>query len=92
MLYIYKISILNVYMNTDLYKNIVNTSAYRKSRDAIAQLILAQENLFPMLLKLAINTKDKNHHKACWITELVLQENLNLIADYLPLFCDNLKI
>ena len=46
MLYIYKISILNVYMNTDLYKNIVNTSAYRKSRDAIAKLILAQENLF----------------------------------------------
>jgi len=80
-----------LYMSDDLYKNIVNSSAHRKSRDAIAQLILAQENLFPLLLTLALNTQDKNHHKACWIMELVLQENLNLIADYLSMFCDNLK-
>ena len=37
------------YMNNDLYKKIVNNNAHRNSRDAIAKLILAQENLFPKL-------------------------------------------
>ena len=37
------------YMNNDLYKNIVNNNAHRNSRDAIAKLTLAQENLFPRL-------------------------------------------
>ena len=68
-------------MNNDLYKNIGNTNAHRNSRDAIAKLILTQENLFPILITLALNTQDTKHHKTCWIMELVLQENLNLIAD-----------
>jgi hypothetical protein len=43
MLYIYKISILNEQMNTVFIKNIVNTSAHRKSRDAV--LNLAQKTI-----------------------------------------------
>ena len=37
------------YMNNDLYKDIVNNNAHHNSRDALAKLILAQENLFPTL-------------------------------------------
>ena len=61
-------------MNSELYKNVANSSAYRISRDENAQHILANPDLFLDLLELALNVADKNHHKACWILELVLEK------------------
>ncbi|CAM2932892.1 hypothetical protein [Flavobacterium frigoris] len=74
-------------MNNELYKNIANSSAYRISRDENAQHILANPDLFPGLLELALNVADKNHHKACWILELVLEKEPHLLTNHLPLFC-----
>ena len=79
-------------MNSELYKKICNSNAHRASRDAIANEILANESLFPYLFEIALNTKDKNNHKACWITELVLEEKLFYVTNYLDCFCENLKI
>lgn len=78
-------------MNSELYKNVVNSSAYRSSRDKNAELILTDSKLFPDLLAIAFDTADKNHHKACWILELVLEKQLHLLTDYLPYFCENLS-
>jgi hypothetical protein len=74
-------------MNSELYKNIANSSAYRISRDENALLILVNADLFPDLLELALNLDDKNHHKACWILELVLEKQLHFVTDHLPVFC-----
>ena len=79
------------FMNSELYKKIDKSNAHRASRDAIAQVILAQENLFPDLFKTALNTNDKNHHKACWIMELVLEKKLSYLINFLDIFCINLK-
>ena len=78
-------------MNSELYKKISNSNAHRASRDAIANEILADENLFPALFEIAININDKSHHKACWIMELVLEEKLFYLTDFLDDFCKNLK-
>ena len=78
-------------MNSELYKNIANSSAYRISRDENTQLILANVALFPDLLTLALNVADKNHHKACWVLELVLEKQLHLLTDHLPVFCISLS-
>ena len=77
-------------MNSDLYKNIINSNAHRSSRDSIAKEVLKQGNLFADLFEIALNTSDKNHYKACWIMELVLQEKIEFITEYLPNFCDKL--
>jgi hypothetical protein len=79
-------------MNNELYKNIANSSAYRSSRDENALHILTNTNLFPDLLVIALTIEDKNHHKACWILELVLEKQLHLITNYLPLYCSSLSI
>lgn len=78
-------------MNSELYKNVANSSAYRISRDENAQHILANPDLFLDLLELALNVADKNHHKACWILELVLEKQLHLLTGHLPVFCISLS-
>ena len=78
-------------MNNELYKNVANSSAYRFSRDENAQLILSNTSLFPDLLEIALSIEDKNHHKACWILELVLEEQLHLLTNHLPVFCNSLS-
>ena len=63
-------------MSSELYKKNSNSNALRARRDAIADEILVNEYLFPNLFEIALKTKDKNHHKACWIIELVLEKKL----------------
>lgn len=78
-------------MNSELYKNVANSSAYRISRDKNADLILTDSQLFPDLLAIAFDTADKNHYKACCILELVLEKQPYLMTDYLPAFCLSLS-
>ncbi|OCB76634.1 hypothetical protein [Flavobacterium crassostreae] len=78
-------------MHSDLYKNIANSTAHKASRYRNAQYIWANAHLFGDLLALAWNTQDKNHHKACWIMELVLEKELFLLAEHLDVFCEGLS-
>jgi hypothetical protein len=78
-------------MNSQLYKNIANSSAYRASREENAHLILANSELFSDLLELSLKIEDKNHHKACWILELVLEDQLYLLSNHLDRFCQSLS-
>jgi hypothetical protein len=78
-------------MNSELYTNIANGYAHRISRDENAQLILINADLFPDLLELALNLDDKNHYKACWILELVLEKQINFVPDHLPVFSFSLS-
>ena len=78
-------------MNSELYKKISNSNAHRACREAISEEILADESLFPNLFEIALNTKDKNHHKACWIMELVLEKKLFYLTNFIDNFCENLK-
>jgi hypothetical protein len=77
-------------MNEELYKKIANSSAYRASRDKNANEILSDPHLFRDLISIALNTSDVYHFKACWIIELVLEQQLYLLTDYLNTFCDQL--
>ena len=78
-------------MNSELYKNIANSNAHRANRDEIATAVLSEVRLFSDLFETALNTKDKNHHKACWVMELVLEKKIHYLTDHLVCFCQNLK-
>jgi hypothetical protein len=78
-------------MDSELYKNIANSTAHRASREQNAHFILDNPELFSGLLNLALNTNDKNHHKACWILELVLEEKPHLLVPFLAFFCETLS-
>lgn len=78
-------------MNSILKNKIDQSNAHRSSRDENAQFILSNLDLFPEFIAMAFNVSDKNHFKACWILELVLEEKLELLLPYLDRYCENLK-
>lgn len=70
-------------MNTEYYNQIAKSTAHRKSRDDNKDFIFANPDYLKYLLEIAFNSKDKNHHKACWILELICEEKMDL---FLPFF------
>lgn len=78
-------------MDATYYQTIANSTAHRESRDDNKNFIFNHPEYLPDLLQISYSTADKNHHKACWILELVFEERLALIQPHLEDFCRNLK-
>ncbi|WP_353085028.1 hypothetical protein [Flavobacterium sp.] len=78
-------------MNAEYYNLIAKSTAHRKSRDENKDFIFANPNYLSDLVEIACDTKDKNHHKACWILELICEEKMYLFIPYLDKFCDTLQ-
>ncbi len=79
-------------VNKILYQSIEKSTAHRPSRDFHCEMIFDQPHLLDDLMLLALNTKDKNHHKACWILELVLERDILWLSPFLQQFCDTLPL
>lgn len=77
-------------MNATYYNQIAKSTAHRKSRDDNKDFIFANPDYLKYLLEIAFDTKDKNHHKACWILELICEEKMDLFLPYLDEFCKTL--
>lgn len=73
-----------------LRKNVSESTAHRKSREDNANFVLQNPGLANDLMTMAFDVSDKNHFKACWILEIVLESDLNLIVPRLEEFCNKL--
>lgn len=78
-------------MDATFYNQISKSTAHRKSRDDNKLFIFENPEYLPHLIEIAFNTKDKNHHKACWILELIVEERMNLFVSYIDEYCAALK-
>ncbi|KGO84203.1 hypothetical protein Q763_00205 [Flavobacterium beibuense F44-8] len=78
-------------MNTDFYLKIEKSTAHRPIRHELSNMVFNNSNLLPELMATALNTSDKNHHKACWISELVFENKIEWLKEYLDVFCNNLS-
>lgn len=67
-----------------------NSTAHRPIRDLLSREVIKKTELLPVLISMAFDLKNKNHYKACWTLELVLEHNINWIADYFEDFCEKL--
>jgi len=74
-------------MNAEFYTQIARSTAHRKSRDDNKDFIFANPSYLSDLTEIAFNTQDKNHHKACWILELICEERIELFTPYINQFC-----
>ncbi len=75
-------------MDLEYYNQIAKSSAHRKSRDDNKNFILDNQNYLSDLVEIALNVKDKNHHKACWILELICEEKMELFLPFVESFCN----
>lgn len=74
------------------YQRIANSTAHRPIRDVLSGMVFNDPQLFPELMAIALDSTDKNHHKACWILELVLEKEIGWLKDFLPQFCSTLQL
>jgi hypothetical protein len=79
-------------MDTQLFKNVAESSARRESRAGNAAFVLDHPHLANDLIALALDVSDKNHFKACWILEIVLEKDIRLMASKLDDFCHSLLL
>lgn len=74
-------------MNLSFYNQIQKSTAHRKSRDENKNFIFTNPYYLSDLTEIAFKIKDKNHHKACWILELICEEKIELFLPFLDNFC-----
>ena len=79
-------------MNTAFYNQIANSTAHRPIRDLLSGQVLNDKTLLPDLITIAFDIKDKNHHRACWILELVCEAKIEWLAPHLDSFCKTLPL
>jgi len=77
-------------MNTNFYIQVTNSTAHRPIRDVLSNAVLQDKNLLGELVNIALDIKDPNHHKACWILELVMEARIEWLSNYITIFCDSL--
>ncbi|NHN26025.1 hypothetical protein FIA58_010095 [Flavobacterium jejuense] len=79
-------------MESSFYTQIENSTAHRKSRDNICELAMSNSDNLKELFAFAFNLTNKNHFKACWALELVLEKNLEFIIPYLDVFTNTVSV
>ncbi len=79
-------------LNPELHQKIQESTAHIASKAVNSQYILSNPDLLPDFFKIVFSTLDKNHHKACWILELILEKDLHLIFSHLDQFCKTLPL
>ncbi|MEC4049700.1 hypothetical protein OX284_009705 [Flavobacterium sp. SUN046] len=78
-------------MNPEFYNRIISIKAHRQSRDDNKDFVIAHPSILKELIQLALNTKDKNHHKAWWVLELIAEEQIELLLPDIDLMCNNIQ-
>lgn len=79
-------------MNKELYGKIANSTAHRPIRDSLSGIVLNNKSLFADLLHIALEVNDKNHHRACWVMELVCEAKIEWLDSHLEEFCNTLPL
>ncbi|KOS06486.1 hypothetical protein AM493_10900 [Flavobacterium akiainvivens] len=77
-------------MPTPFQIEVANSTAHRPIRDVISGMVFSTPALLAELMEMALDTSNKNHHKACWSLELVLERHIDWLAPYLDTFCNTL--
>lgn len=75
---------------TPFYLQLEKSTAHRHQREANCTLAIQNKAVLKELFSLSFTLSDKNHFKACWALELVLEKNINLLTPHLNTFCNTL--
>lgn len=71
-----------------LLQQLYNSTAHRKPREDLRDWVLSDKVLLDELIAVAFDTDNKFHFKACWVLELVFEQEVALIIPHLERFCN----
>ncbi|THD67478.1 hypothetical protein E7Z59_07395 [Robertkochia marina] len=78
-------------MHTDLIKLLEKTSALRNDREAAADFVLQNPKYYPSLLHCAMSNDPTISKKACWVLEIVILSEPQLLDSHRRLFFNLIK-
>ena len=70
-------------MNITFYNQIAKSNASTACRNALKKSVLNHPDLLVDLVQIAVNTSDKNHHKAVWIVEMIAETDVLLLHPFI---------
>lgn len=79
-------------MKSSFYLQIENSTANRHSRDELCETALSSVEALKELFLFAFDIGNKNHFKACWSLELVLEKDITLLLPHLDTFISKVKL
>jgi hypothetical protein len=79
-------------MTGALYLKISASTAHKKSRHEMSEYVIKNTDYFFDVLQLCFKVTDKNHHKACWILELVALKKIALFTLFTTYITSNLHL
>ena len=79
-------------MKISIYSQIENSTAHRKSREKNRNYILKHPELMEEMITFCFSISDKNHHKACWIMELVAESKIDSFFPYTKIIIDKIHL
>ncbi|MEL1240024.1 hypothetical protein [Flavobacterium flavipallidum] len=65
------------------------TNGSKSSRDAAADFILSRPDLHLEFIHSCYEINNPDHHKACWILEIIAIRNVNWLKEFLEIICTN---
>ena len=65
--------------------------AYRETRMRLANTVLEQPELYPVLLNICYEFDNETSSRACWILEFVSYKKLEWLFPYIHIFVENLN-
>lgn len=78
-------------MNSGFIEKLENSTAHRPIRDSLSNEVCENPELLKELMTVLLDIKDKSHHKACWVSELVYERNIDWLSPYLDVFSKTLS-
>lgn len=70
-------------MESTFHNILSKSTGHKNSREANAKLALENPQFFNELFRIAFSLEDKNHFKACWALELILEKSILKIKPHL---------
>ena len=84
---------INPTVKEDLIRSLESVrNAKRSYRERSRDFVLRNPGLFPQLLQMVFDTKNKLHIRAAWVAELVCLENIELLTSEVHRFTENLSL
>lgn len=78
-------------MNTVFYNRIAKSNASTECRNGIQDFVVDNPEYLPELVAFAIDLTNKNHYKAVWIIEMLVETHPILLTPFVDKICETIS-
>lgn len=78
-------------MNTVFYNRIAKSNASTECRNGIRDFVIDNPEYLPELVAFATDLTNKNHYKAVWIIEMLVESHTQMLVPFIDSICETIS-